>query len=353
MEMRVKQWQNFQAFSKVKASIEQQVRDAAATLENSLDRDQVVALSAEECAQYATSLSKISGVLRMMECQELALLAEEILGLLEDAAEVGRNKDQQHITELRELAFVALTDFPALLEGVLSGQIQHWPGISHMFNRIRQARGKGLVFSSQTLLTRPSVVFKKVFADNPEHLKTLLDQQLKLYNKVKKQFHATSEVMESVKELGNLFFNLEVMTRDFRLATLWGLCAAIAEALPEDQARVEHPSIKLLCSFSTIIQMVRDKGIKALSQKIPDEILAKVLAVLAGLNVDTERLSAIHCWFDLAPGLADARHKSHQELLISYSRKDAFTKVIKLMTERTDQLLDQINEAISETVAEK
>src|SRR5688572_24548751 len=116
MEMRVKQWQNFQAFSKVKTSIEQQVRDAAATLENSLDKDEVVALSAEERSQYAASLSKIAGVLRMMECQELALLAEEILGLLEDAAGSCSAKEQQHVTEMRELAFVALTDFPALLE---------------------------------------------------------------------------------------------------------------------------------------------------------------------------------------------------------------------------------------------
>ena len=44
----MKQWQNFQALGKVKTCIEQQVREVATILENSLDKDEGVLLSADE-----------------------------------------------------------------------------------------------------------------------------------------------------------------------------------------------------------------------------------------------------------------------------------------------------------------
>jgi chemotaxis protein histidine kinase CheA/CheY-like chemotaxis protein len=347
METRVKQWQNFQALGKVKVCIEQQVRDLASILENSLDKEQLVPFSAEECSQHVESLLRISGVLRMLECHEVALLVDEILGMLEDAVALDAEQNSQQITEIRQLAFVALSELPALVEGTIAGKIQHWHELSELFNKITTIRNKGLVFSSQTLLTKRSVNFRQVFSDNPEHLKALLEQQLKLYNRIKMQLQSDTNVIASVRELHTLFFNLEVMSRDFKLATLWGLCAAIAEALPEAGAHLDNPSIKLLCSFSTIIQMVSDKGIKALNQNIPEEITARILKALTGPHIETERMVAIKCWFGLDPNLAEAWHKRGQELLISYNRKDGIAKAIRLVMEQTTQLSDQLNDELA------
>src|SRR5690606_8894285 len=134
----------------------------------------------------------------------------------------------EQITGIRQLAFVVLTDFPAVFEGVLSGQIRHWYELSPLFNKIRKARNKSLVFSSQTLLNRQQVNFRRVFLNNPAQLRALLDQQLKRYQAIRKKIVA-GNIIESLNDVHTLFCNLEVMCRDYRLATLWGLCAAIAQ----------------------------------------------------------------------------------------------------------------------------
>src|SRR5690606_20027642 len=150
----------------------------------------------------------------------------------------------------------------------------------------------------------------------------------------------------SVRQLHGIFSSLEVMCRDFRLGTLLSLCAAIAEVVPDAQADYGNPAIKLLCSFTGIMQLVRDRGGRTLEQNIPGDILEKLMEALNRLPAGTGRLHAIKYWFNLDFALVKAWRESNLELLVRYNRKDAFVKAIKLLIERTGQLSNEINEAI-------
>ncbi|MDT8397068.1 MAG: Hpt domain-containing protein [Pseudomonadales bacterium] len=319
------------------------------TFEACLEEEQAALMSPQQFSLCSARLEQIAGVLRVMEYQELALLVDEMLGLLKDSANAAMQAEPARLVESRQLVFVAATDFPAILEGVLSGQIQHWYEYNQLFNRIRKARNMSLVFSSQTLLTKPHIPFKDRFATHPQQMTRLLDQHVAHYNEAKTQILQNRDIRQGINAFQNIFTNLEVMGRDFRLSTLWGLCATLAESLSEEQMRHEHPVLKLLCSFSTVMQRVRDNGARALNQNIPEDILEKVLDALTMPLHETSRLLAVKCWFNLDLELARAQRLKQQDLLVSFSRKDAFTKTIRLLTERISQLSERINGEIAGT----
>ena len=343
----MKQWQNFNAFSKVKTSVESLMHEVSSVLESCLDEQQGATLSSDQLTVCAQNFAQIAGVLRMMEYIELALLVDEIRGLLLDSSSEDASLDETRRTEIRELIFVAVTDLPALLEGVLSGQIQHWHEYSQLFNRIRKARNKSLVFASSSLLTNPDVEFSTLFSRNPAHMKRVIDQLHTNYAATKKMILKRKAVSHGITALGSIFSSLEIVSRDYRLGTLWGLCLALLESLREEDRNADSENIKLLCSFGTVIQTVRDNGIRALQQNIPEEILGKVLDALSGPLTDTNRLLAVRHWFNLDLRMSKEQRSKYQNLLVAYSRKEAFIKAIKLLTENISLLSEQINDDIA------
>lgn len=354
----MKQWQNISAFRKVKTGLEFLVTDIDNALEILIDGQEKPADTPQKVAACAENLARISGILRSMEYNEFALLTDEMLALLHDVLqdvsyEADADKGQSIEDKARawELLFIITTDLPAMLEGVLSGKVKKWHEYSILFNRVRKARSAGLIFSSDTLLNKYDVDFASLFSTKPDKLSVLLQQQVKLYGEAKLALQEEKAPAEQLEVLRSVFSNLAVLCRDYRLGTLWGLCLGLLDTVDSTAVEKEGgeatPTLKLLCSFTKVLQQVAKSPVKALSQGIPEQILEKTLECIAQSDVQTSRLSAIRLWYNLDLGFSKSQRNETRQLQVSYARKGAFIKAIKLLAEDINLLTNAINEEIA------
>jgi chemosensory pili system protein ChpA (sensor histidine kinase/response regulator) len=344
----VKQWQNFSAFSKVKTGIESLVADATAIIEEVLSAETDIASAAGKISICVEKLEQVVGVLKTLEYEELALLANEISGYLSESINPKKAYSVEQRVEAWKLVYLTLADFPATLEGILSDQIGEWFEYCTLVNKIRKARNLSLVFDSKPLLTNTKLQFGTLFVTMPANMADLVNKQIEKYKKALELYQHNGNYQLLQKSLYSVFSNLEVMHRDFRMGTLWGLCVGLVETLPADATEAANSStLKLLRSFTTLMVQLKEHGVAVLSKNIPEKILEQILEAIATSRTSTSRLKAITLWYSLKLSFAKEFRKANKTLLVNFSRKGAYIKAAKFLAEDINKLYDTIN-AVSE-----
>lgn len=296
-------------------------------------------------------LQSIAGVLRAMEYNEFALYADEIHALYRLSITLDPVNDADVLNDFRELLYLVIIDFPALLEGVLSGQILDWHEYSGMFNRMRKARHRGLIFNSDTLMKRQETDFRAIFNRDRERYTQILQRHIDHYRDARKLLMKSRDMARGLDAMHRVFSGLAVVCRDYRLSTLWSLCAALSEALPDNARSHENEIVRLLCSFSSILDAVCTRGMRAQDQNIPEDILEKVLDAFTRPLVETGPVLAVRQWFNLDLGMTRQQRQKHRSLVVGYSGKEALIKAMGLLNEQITRLLDTINEITADDEA--
>lgn len=338
----MKTWQSISALKRVKDEIE----TLSANLGSALEA--VIATPVGEIKQLALldipmrDFVRVSGTLRMLECPNLSLLAHEILHLLNDTIGPQAELDNKELEQRLEMAFVAVTDLPALLEYFLRESGDSFLYISQHVNRLRKARECAIIFSGSALLEKDEVDFRAKFNRQPEKMQALLAKQAEFYVKYSKALLKNPGDDRVLQLLTTVLGNLELMLRDHKIGVLWGLARGLADAYVAEQSDKLALAGCLQSLVPSAMQLMGSNA-AAMQANIDETILERLINFIAGTVIESDRPDNIKLWYNLDIASGKAFRSDFRKLQVSYYNKEALIKSLRLINEDIRRLIEEVN----------
>lgn len=333
----------FQAYNKVQNCTEVIVTDVIAELEDALDKisvpeEQSAAL--ENCRQH---LQGSSGVLRLLQFNEATLLFLELAQLLQKAEML----EPAERTEILQLVYVTLIDVPALLDSQFRMQRANAEDYLVLINRLRKYRGVSLIFSLAPIAGSPGIDFRKLRKQQSASFLKLFAKQVDLYQRAVAGIQSGDDLSASLEALKKVFLNLEMLCRDCRLGTLWGLCLALLESVMEQRRSADQSAIDLLVSYQPLLEKILQDQ-RTLDQNISEKALERIFNVLSKAESKSGRLQVIKYWYNLDIRLSTELRQRYNRSQAQFARQTAGVKAAEILLEDTNQLSEAINQSIKD-----
>ncbi|MBR9912223.1 MAG: response regulator [Gammaproteobacteria bacterium] len=236
------------------------------------------------------NIHQVSGSLQMIEFYGAALLAEEIEAMLR-ALIATKVSD---VTGAQELLMRAFLQLPAYLERVKAARRDAPATLLPLMNAVRAGRGAPPLPASQFF--DPDLSPARIIRGEP-HAAQANDAQFKaLVAKIRKMYrYAAASVMRQVDVEENLPYLKKAVTRLCNLTAgsprnpMWDLALAIAEGLEDGQVELNDSVRELLRVLDREMQLLATSGVEELGNYSSDDLIKKLLFVLADSPVATPR----------------------------------------------------------------
>lgn len=345
----MKQWQSYSALKQVKTEIEKLAAEVADALEQVLStpagEDKVVAVIQAPLAAFVC----VPDTLKLLECQDLAFLASEIIWLLEQSTQSNNATAVVSDDVSLGLAFTSLLEFPALLDGALEHSGDHFQAVFTHLNRLRNARNAALVFNRQMLVEKQTVMLRQQFERDPGKLGGLLDNQLEFYEQACKQLIRDPANIKALLVLRKVVSNLGVLLRDYRAGTLWGLADAFLEVFDSElDEATTHRVLKIFAWLTSPLKEISEGGAELLEQDMDASTRETLLSQFRELGISGPLTNHVMQWYGLDPDLALAGEAGKKQLQSSHFGRQARVTVIARLCEEISALMETISELAEE-----
>ena len=336
----MKYWQSYSALKRVKSETETLTAALANALETVIVTPAGEEKSLDALAGPVQGFAIIPGILQLLEYRNISLLAGEILDLLQDTLE-HPGLDADKLDARLQVAFVAATDLPALLEDALKESADSFAKVFHVINQLRKCRDRAAVFDPRVLSGRQKLGFRKQYAANPDKMKDVLARQAGLYVKAGKVLLDEPQNDKALNALKGVVANMEQMFRDHRIGTLWGVAAGAIEAAQGDGG-MDEKSVKAVIALAKPLHMI-STGDLAWLDNVEDKVLDRMLEVVSGSKAKSLRLAIIRQWYGMDRAAVRQMKKAFRNIQVRYARKSALHKSLHLINEDITGLIDTIN----------
>jgi chemotaxis protein histidine kinase CheA len=334
-------WQNLSALKRVKTEVEACVARLGGALEaviaTPVDSPRDLAPLNEAVKDFA----RVPGTLRMLQFAHLALLANEVQWMLQDALRDDADRERRELDLRLESCFVAVTDLPALLEHALRNSGDSYELVFKLVNRLRKARGCAIIFDGAALLKNEDVSFRKQFASHPDRMLGLLAKQADFLHKASAALVKDRADAKALSVIATVLDNLELMLRDHKIGVLWGLARALVEIYESGQG---DKTVLAGCFWSLVPHAQRlASGAEALQTGIDDALLERVVNLVAGNSVDSGRPRIAKLWYNLSLATAKTFRTGYRDIQVRYYNKGALTKCLTLISDDCKRMMEGIN----------
>ena len=336
----MKYWQSFSALKRVKTEYESLTDALANALETVIVTPAGDEKSLDGLTAHVQAFEIIPGLLRLLEYPAIAMLADEILALLQDTLNQASLESEKLDARL-QVAFVAVTDLPALIEDGMKESADSFARVSPLINQIRKTWDKAAIFDPRLLAGRQKLSFRKQFASAPDKMKEVLAKQAGLYVKAGKVLLEDPKNEKALHALSGVVRNMEQMFRDYRIGTLWGLAAGVIEAA-QGGSGLDDNSVRAVIALAKPLYMISTGDLSHLD-RIEDKVLDRMLDVLGSSETKSLRLALIRQWYAMDPKAARQMKAQYRAIQVRFARKAALSKSLQLINEDITALIDSIN----------
>src|SRR5690606_6538687 len=343
---RMKNWQNISALKNVKSEVETLSSDLASSLESVITTPVDEHKDIHPLRATTQAFSRVPGTLELLDCPQQALLAREIYQLMENTLALAGTLDNTELEKRLELAFIAVTDLPALLEHALANAEDDFLFICQHLNRLRKARSCAIVFSSYPLLEKADTDFRGRFRQQPDKMLDLLARQAELYVRCAMAVHKNPTDEKALQALASVLGNLELVLRDYRIGVLWGLGRALVEACEQgDRAQAPALAPSLLALVPLARRMI-GKQAALLEEGVEEAMLEKLVNALASVPAPEGRPRIVKLWYSLDfAGNREFRSR-YRRVQVRYDNEGALEKCLTLIRGSIGEIIETINDQV-------
>ena len=344
----MKKWQSYTALKRVKNETEDLTAALAVALENVIVTPAGEEKSLANLAEPVSNFSIIPGILQLLDFPNIGLLATEILNLLRDTLDHS-DLDAADLDARLEIAYVATSDVSALLEDALLESGDSFIKVFHLVNRVRKTWDHALVFDSRVLSSRQKNSFKQQYAATPDKMKEVLARQSSLYIKAGKALLDDPGNTRAITALKGVAGNMELMFRDYRLGTLWGLAGGVIDTFQDGAG---DSAVKSVIALGKPLHLLSTGDLKQLDE-LDDNVLGNMLEVISAAKTRSMRLAIIRQWFGLDRKASRQMKTAFRNIQVRYAKKSALHRSLQLINEDINRLVDIINMMIESASVEK
>jgi len=341
----MKIWRNISALKSVKGELETLSGALASALESVITTPVDENKNTEPLRGVVQAFSRVPGTLELLGCTQLALLAQEVLQLLNDTLAAQANLDGRGLDLRLELAFAAVTDLPALLEYSLFQESDEFLFVCQHINKLRKARACAILFSGAPLLEKADVDFRARFEKHPDKMLEILAKQAELFVRCSTALHKNPEDAKALQLSSSVLDNLELLLRDHRIGVLWGLGRAIVESYPEAVGDDKAVLALSLLSLVPLARQLIEKNVATLQDAVDEGILEKLVNVIDKLHAAPgSRAAVVKLWYNIDMAGCREFRNQYRKLQDSYYNKSALNKCLQLIRASIVQHIDAIND---------
>jgi chemotaxis protein histidine kinase CheA len=337
----MKKWQSYTALKQVKQETESLTAALANALETVIVTPTGEAKALNSLQAPVAAFSIIPGIMALLEFPNIGLLGTEILKLLEDTL-AHPDMDAGKCDARLQNAYIAVTELPAVLDEALAKSVDSFARVFNTINRLRKACDKAAVFHPRVLSTRQKMPFKQQFAATPDKMKDVMARHSSLFIKAGKALLEDRGNARAVTALKGAAGNMEILFRDYRLGTLWGLAAGVIETLQSDSS---EGAVKSIIALGKPLHLLSTGDLSQLDM-LDEDAASNMLAIIAETRIRSLRLAVIRQWFGLDRKASRQMKRSTRNLMVRYERKSALNKSLRVINEDINRLIDTINQMI-------
>ncbi len=333
----------FQAYNKVQNCTEVIVTEVITGLEDVLDK---ISLPDEQTAVLKLCREHLQGsssVLHLLKFNEAPLLFDELAQLLKKAEMLAPPER----TEIVQLVYTTLIDVPALLNSQFRTKQVKTEDYLVLINRLRKYRGVSLIFSLAPVISSSGIDFRKLRKQQSASFLKLFAKQADLYRQAVSSIQSGEDLSARLESLKKVFLNLEMLCRDCRLGTLWGLCLALLESVMEHRRSEDQGAIDLLVSYQPLMDKILQDP-RTLDQNISEKALEQIFNVLSKAESKSARLQVIKYWYNLDIRLSTELRQRYNRSQAQFARQTAGAKAAEILLGDANQLSEAINQCIKD-----
>ena len=338
----------FQALHKVQLCAQEHIGEVIAGLESALEFNTDAAGQKQHIESCIERLQPSAAVLKLLQFSEASILLEETGILLRRGIKLEEKEKQ----DVLQLLYTTLIDLPALLDKQFSKDDYPVYDYLILINRLRKLRGASVIFSLVPIQNSSQINFRLLQKRQAASFKKLLTKQLSLYREALENLREQSDLLTGLDSLYRILSNLEMMNRDYRLGTLWGLSLAVVESLDRKSLQTDSTALVLLSSFEALLERIIQDA-RTLEQNIDETILEKLFDELTKAEVTSERIRAVKYWYNLDITLCGDFRRHYNRLQAKYARQEAGINAGRLLLESVRLLSDSVNQFIKDDNCEE
>ena len=260
-------------------------------------------------------LDQTQGTLKMVELYGAAMLAEEMLALVQDIQNNQLTDEKGSI----EILLRASLELPNYLDRIQAGSPDVSLVLLPLLNSLRAARAQPLV--TENLLFLPDLFIHGItdqqFTTKSESALSIKETARKIrlpfIRAMLKLLHGEEEE-EQLERLDRFFNLLNAATSEGKIKQLWLICRALIESLATGDTELNVPIKMLLGQVERQFQPIINKDESWFAENIPVELLRNLLFYIAQSDSKSKRINLVKTLYQL------------DELLPSKERLDEATK---------------------------
>ncbi len=246
----------------------------------------------------ATHLHQVYGTLTMVELDAAARLTQES----EQLAQALAKGEVEWAPELRQTLERSLDDLSGYLEAL---QASPPPSPLHLVdavNRLRVAReeepiGEVELFAPDLSAKAPEPTLQSKIS--PEVFLRLSDDLRVRFERALLALVRDAEDRNAIRDMIRVFQNLTTVERRSSLRQLWWVSAGLAESLLDGSIAVDNDVRLILARVNDVLKQLQDKGQAGRRRAPPDDLIKRILLLLARSDSRGEQLAAIKRSFGL------------------------------------------------------